>query len=121
VSANINTMADLQEQMTTHNDLCLYLDFYGQLLTDHCRAVLEMHLGEDMSLGEIAENLGVSRQAVHDRVRQGIYQLTEYEQVLGLAARHQAELLLIHEAIAAIDGGQTDQARQKMLQLAADL
>jgi uncharacterized protein len=117
----MDAMATLHEPTASHTDLCLYLDFYGQLLTEHGREVLEMNLGEDMSLGEIAENLGISRQAVHDRVRQGIHQLAGYEQVLGLAARYQTAHKLVDEAIAAIDNGHTDQAKMILMQLAADL
>ncbi len=41
-------------------------DFYGALLTDKQRRCLEMHYLSDDSLAEIAEEFGVSRQAVHD-------------------------------------------------------
>lgn len=114
-------MAITQERMVSHIDLGMHLDFYGQLLTEHCRAVMDMHYGDDMSLGEIAENLGITRQAVHDRIRQGINQLTEYERALGLAARYQAAQTCISEAVQAIDQGNVEQAREKLLQLAAQI
>jgi uncharacterized protein len=117
----ISGMANNHEQIISHIDLGMHLDFYGQLLTDHCRAVMDMHYGDDMSLGEIAENLGITRQAVHDRIRQGIRLLTGYENALGLVARYQAAQACIDEAIKAIDLGLVAQAREKLLQLAAQI
>ena len=65
----------------------LLSDFYGALLTPHTREVLRLYLEEDMSLQEIASELGVSRQAVHDAVARGEKQLAEYEEKLGLLER----------------------------------
>lgn len=67
--------------------LNLLLDFYGALLNDHAREYLRLRLEEDMSLQEIADFFGVSRQAVHDSVTKSEKQLNEYEEKLGLIAR----------------------------------
>ena len=67
--------------------LNLLLDFYGALLTDHAREYLRLRVEEDMSLQEIADSFGVSRQAVHDSVSRSERQLTEYEEKLGLITR----------------------------------
>ncbi len=56
-------------------------DFYGPLLTPHTQHILDLHFAEDMSLAEIAENLGISRQAVHDRIRRGLSNLVGYEKM----------------------------------------
>ncbi len=66
-------------------------DFYGALLTDKQRRCLEMHYLSDDSLAEIAEEFGVSRQAVHDILRRGEQLLEAYEAKLGLVARHRRE------------------------------
>jgi uncharacterized protein len=105
----------------SHTDLCLYLDFYGQLLTSHCRDVLEMHYGDDMSLGEIAESLSVTRQAVHDRIRQGVRQLAAFEHDLSLIARFKSNRAAIVQAIQALDAGETGQARVILEKLAAEI
>lgn len=63
----------------------LLFDFYGPLLTEKQREIYDYAFGEDMSLGEIAETCGVSRQAVHDMVRRTGRILEEYEAKLGLA------------------------------------
>lgn len=62
-------------------------DFYGQLLTPHQRAVYEDVVLNDMSLAEIAEEQGVTRQAVHDLIRRCDRILQGYEDKLGLVAK----------------------------------
>lgn len=79
-----------EKQQPDHMLIGLWLDFYGPLLTARTRDVLDLYYDHDLSLAEIAENLDISRQAVHDKVRQGSRLLEEYETKLGLAARHQA-------------------------------
>lgn len=69
-------------------ELSLLMDFYGPLLTEHRRQVLEMYLNEDMGLQEIAETLGISRQGVHEAVKTASNQLTKYENTLGIARRY---------------------------------
>lgn len=61
-------------------------DFYGALLTDRQRQIIEMYHVEDWSLGEIAEQLKISRQAVHDQLRRAGEQLEQYESALQLKA-----------------------------------
>lgn len=54
-------------------------DFYGVLLNDHQREVYEDYVLNDLSLGEIAENKGVSRQGVYDLIRRCTKQMEDYE------------------------------------------
>jgi len=65
----------------------LLLDFYGALLTPHACEMLKMYLEEDMSLQEIADSQGISRQAVHDSISRSEKQLNDYEDKLGLLKR----------------------------------
>jgi len=65
--------------------LALY-ERYGALLTDHQREVVDLYLGSDWSLAEIAKHQGTSRAAVHDIVRRSTLALEEYERRLGLLA-----------------------------------
>lgn len=68
--------------------MVLLVDFYGQLLTDKQGQAMELYYDDDLSLGEIAQSLDISRQAVHDLVKRSGRILEEYEEKLGLAARH---------------------------------
>ena len=63
------------------------LDFYGELLSDRKRSVLEMYYNEDYSLAEIAEEIGISRQGVRDIIKKTEADLFFYEEKLGLAAK----------------------------------
>ena len=67
----------------------LLLDFYGGLLTEHQRSTLELYLMEDLSLGEIGEQLGITRQGVRESIKRAEGQLLELEERLGLAKRFQ--------------------------------
>ncbi len=62
------------------------LERYGSLLTEHQRKVLDLHLGSDWSLAEIATRQRVSRSAVHDLIRRSVQVLEDSERRLGLLA-----------------------------------
>lgn len=62
-------------------------DFYGELLNEHKKSIYEDALLNDLSLSEIAEDRGVSRQAVHDIIKRCNAQLEEYEDKLHLLSK----------------------------------
>ena len=63
------------------------LDFYGELLSDRKRTVMEMYYNEDFSLSEIAEQISISRQGVRDIIKKSEEELAFYEEKLGLAKK----------------------------------
>ena len=67
-------------------ELAWLMAFYGGMLTDKQREVLTLHCEEDMSLAEIAQETGVSRQGVHDMLTRTAQRLTDMEEKLGVAA-----------------------------------
>ncbi len=67
--------------------LVLLLDCYGELLTKRQRDIAEMYFNEDLSLTEIAETRGITRQAVRDSIRHSEQALLELEDKLGMAQR----------------------------------
>ena len=74
------------------------LDFYGDMLTEKQREVVECYYNEDLSLAEIAEEKGITRQGVRDAIKRAEQQLLEMEERLGLAKRFhmvQEELAVI--------------------------
>ena len=64
------------------------LDFYGPALTEKQRAILTEYYDEDLSLAEIAENFGITRQGVRDAIKHGETALKELEEKVGFAARY---------------------------------
>ncbi len=62
----------------------LLFDFYGELLTKHQKEIYERFVIEDLSLGEIAEEAGISRQGVHDLIKRCNQTLKGYEEKLHL-------------------------------------
>ena len=67
--------------------IAMLYDFYGELLTPRQKEVLQYYYEENYSLSETAEELGVSRQAVHDTIHKAEKALRSYEQKLGLVER----------------------------------
>ena len=68
-------------------ELAWLVAFYGGMLTEKQRQVLAMHCEEDMSLGEIAAEAGISRQGVHDLIKRCSQALAGYEEKLHLVER----------------------------------
>ena len=65
----------------------MLLDFYGELLTEKQREYCELHFNEDLSLSEIAEQCGISRQGVWDNIRRAEASLAQIEEKTGLIRR----------------------------------
>lgn len=80
----------------------MLLDFYGELLTDKQRECFDLHYNEDLSLSEIAEQSGISRQGVWDNIRRAQAALDEMEEKTGLVRRFSkidSALELLHRQI----------------------
>ena len=70
--------------------MALLFDAYGSLLTEKQRKHFALYYGENLSLGEIAADEAISRQAVYDLLRRSECMLSEYEEKLGLVAQKMA-------------------------------
>lgn len=75
----------------------LLFDFYGELLTDHQKRVYRDAVFEDMSLGEIAQEYGISRQGVHDLIKRCDRLLDGYEEKLQLVSKFQKTRQMVAE------------------------
>lgn len=76
------------ERRIMDNNIILLLDFYGELLPKSQQTALDLRLNSDLSLGEIAEEMGgISRQSVNDFLKKGKQRLIELEEILGNAKR----------------------------------
>ena len=65
----------------------LLYDFYGALLSERQREVMELYHEENLSLAEIADEFGISRQGVHDALQKAEKSLEMYEEKLGLVGK----------------------------------
>ena len=86
----------------------LLYDFYGDLLTEHQKHIYELYVLDNLSLGEIAEDEGISRQGVHDIIKRCNAQLEGYEAKLKLVEK----FISIREKVETIQNcGDLDEAR----------
>ena len=110
-------------------ELSLLFDFYGEMLGDHKKKIFEDYVLNDLSLAEIAEEEGISRQGVHDVVKRCTRQLKEYEATLHLVEKFQnmkekltkaAELLSV-SAGEVVDLVNIEEAKQLMSEMLTEL
>ncbi len=87
-------------------ELSILYDFYGDLLPGKVREIFRLYHEENLSLAEIAERFGISRQGVHENVRRAEDKLRTYENTLGLAKRfteQEAVLDRLRESVAELN------------------
>ena len=85
--------------------MTMLFDFYGEVLTERQKEFFDLYYNEDLSLAEIAENYGISRQGVRDVIVRAEAIMTELEDKTGLLKRFMQmkdKLTAIEEAAAAI-------------------
>ena len=76
-------------------EISLLLDFYGDMLTEKQRNVVELYYNEDLSLSEIAAHSRITRQGVRDSIKRAEGILLDLEDRLGLAAYRDVERILV--------------------------
>ena len=83
--------------------MALLFDFYGDVLTDRQKEFYDLYYNEDLSLAEIAENYGITRQGVRDVIVRAEGILTELEDKTGLIRRFHAMRSQLGQIISAAD------------------
>ena len=78
---------DVEKMFEKDLKIGFLLDFYGDVLSERKRTVLDYYYNDDLSLAEIASEIGISRQGVRDLIKKAEEELRFYEEKLGLAAR----------------------------------
>ena len=101
-----------QEDLRKKVDLAFLSAFYGGLLTEKQRRVIALHCEEDLSLGEIAEEVGISRQAVHETIVRAASRLNGMESSLGMASRFRRMESGLESALSALKYQEYDRAEQ---------
>lgn len=92
-------------------EMSLLFDFYGETLTEKQRELFDLYYNEDLSLAEIAEHAGITRQGVRDSIKRAEHTLDGMEQKLGLVERFgatekcAADLVQEVEALRALNAG----------------
>ena len=82
-------------------EMALLFDTYGSMLTDKQRECFDMRFNQDLSLGEIAEMMGVSRQAVNDNLKKTEALLRRMEENIGSVKRDNEIRAAVEEILAA--------------------
>ena len=80
-------------------EMSLLFDFYGETLTEKQRELFDLYYNEDLSLAEIAEHAGITRQGVRDSIKRGEGILLELEEKVGFARRYRA----VQEGVAQLE------------------
>ena len=106
-----------RENLMRKVDLAFLSAFYGGMLTEKQRQVLSLHCEEDLSLGEIAAETGISRQAVHETLCRAASRLSEMEASLGAAERFRRVQDGLAEALSAIRSKDYPRAEQILTEL----
>ena len=74
--------------MSKNLEMSYLLDFYGNVLTEKQRDMMQQYYNMDLSLSEIADNFGITRQGVRDSIKRGECVLTELEEQVGFAEKY---------------------------------
>ena len=107
--------------------MTLLFDYYGDLLTDRQKQCFDLYYNQDLSLSEIAQLEGISRQGVHDAISRAEAQLSQLEQITGCvrsaraAARTAQRLEALARRLAALPGDEAQAIAGEIREAAASL
>ncbi|WNR46617.1 putative DNA-binding protein [Paenibacillus roseipurpureus] len=105
-------MTTVDPNLEKTNRINLLFDFYQPLLTDKQRTFLELYFHDDYSLGEIAENFTISRQAVYEHIKRAELTLQEYESKLQLLHKHEQRMKLRQDLAACLQDSEPELKRK---------
>lgn len=97
--------------------ICDLLELYGKLLTEKQSKLLELYYFEDLSLSEIAENEGGSRQGAMDVIKRAEKELLKIEEELGLYNRNLNQAKIISDLKSALDNNDLEKSKNLLLDL----
>ena len=84
-------------------EISMLMDFYGALLSERQQQIVTLYHEENCSLQEISEELGVSRQGVHEALKKAEKSLQGFEEKLGLVGRFRSQEQVLQNALASVD------------------
>jgi predicted DNA-binding protein YlxM (UPF0122 family) len=97
------------------------IDFYADVLDDHTRDIMKAYYNDDLSLAEIAEDEGISRQGIRHIVKKGEDQLLFLESKLAVARRHEEIIEISDELSSVIEKLETEAVNEKYVLLLKEL
>lgn len=97
------------------NRINMLYDIYAPLLTERQQEVLQLYFSDNYSLGEIALEYGISRQAIYDLIRRALASIERFEHKLGLYRLFENQQKLFTEAEGLLESEQIDQHSLKRL------
>lgn len=117
-------MSDSRSDIERVEYASMLYDFYGSLLNEAGREVMALYHEDDMSLSEIAEELGQTRQAVHYTLKRSEKALESYEEKLGLIASYKTNQSLAERACSIIESadlsGSAEEELKKLIKQMAE-
>lgn len=102
-------------------EMNVLFDFYGSLLTGKQMDIFKMYYMDDYSLGEISQELNISRQGVYDSLKRAESVLRFYEEKLGLVKKYNIESERINKIKFIIDKAKNDISDEKALKVLDDI
>ena len=106
-------------------EISMLMDFYGALLSPRQQQIVTLYHEENCSLQEISEELGVSRQGVHEALKKAEKSLQEFEEKLGLVARFRSQEAVLQKALDSVDAllvqCEDEEIRQGLLRIKNDI
>lgn len=114
------TQVTSEEALSKTNRINMLFDIYGPLLTGKQSTFLGLYFHDDYSLGEIAEEYEISRQAVYEHIKRAEQALEDYEAKLGLLVKHE-ERRQVAERIEALFAGETSALQGELKELVRKL
>lgn len=114
----------IEQRLEERLYLSMLYDFYGALLKENNRRIFEAYIQEDYSISEIAEEMEISRQAVHDAVKRITKQLRGYEEKLGLLERFELqrnEMKRLHECLQEMNISEEDPKGKEIFQILSEI
>ena len=102
-------------------EISLLFDFYGELLTEKQKDIMDLYFNNDLSLSEIAEINNTSRQAIHDTIKKCEKILLVYEEKLKLSNKNHLLKETLNKILSELDYLEINTKNEKMNQLIYDI
>lgn len=106
-----------ENKLEKTNRVNLLFDFYEKLLTEKQQTFLKYYFHDDFSLGEIASEFEISRQAVYEHIKRAEGMLENYEDKLGLLYKHEQRTQLLDKAKKLLSEMELPATKSKELEL----